>query len=116
MLCIRPMQKVMIALVAALLASPALADTLIHNANGIQVGADGKLQRFEAMLVGDDGKVVQTFTAVQNPHAPGAAKNILHRTNTFAQLDAENLGRDGSLAYGQVRLELFVFTTKVGDR
>ena len=29
------------------LAAPALADTLIDNANGIQVGADGKLQRFD---------------------------------------------------------------------
>ncbi len=58
------MQKVLIALLAALLPSPALADTLIHNANGIQVGADGKLQRFEALLVGDDGKVIRTFTKV----------------------------------------------------
>ena len=32
------MLKAVLALAAALLASPALADTLIHNANGIQVG------------------------------------------------------------------------------
>jgi hypothetical protein len=38
-----------------------MADTLVHNANGIQVGADGRLQRFAALLVGDDGKVVRTF-------------------------------------------------------
>jgi hypothetical protein len=68
------MLKAVLALAAALLASPALADTLIHNANGIQVGADGKLQRFEALLIGDNGKVVQTFTKVQNPHAPSAAR------------------------------------------
>ena len=71
------MNRILIALVAALLASPATparADTLIHNANGIQVGADGKLQQFEALLIGDDGKVVRTFTAVQNPHAPNAVR------------------------------------------
>ena len=26
------------------------------------------------MLIGDDGKVIQTFTKVQNPHAPGAIR------------------------------------------
>ena len=64
----------------ALLASPApfssaaLANTLIHNANGIQVGPDGKLQRFESLLIDDNGRVIRTFTKVQNPHAPGARR------------------------------------------
>ncbi|HET9811615.1 MAG TPA: amidohydrolase [Sphingomicrobium sp.] len=47
------------ALIAAVLASPALADTLIDNANGMQVDAAGKLQHFTAILIGDDGKVVR---------------------------------------------------------
>jgi predicted amidohydrolase YtcJ len=51
------MQKTVFALVAALLASAAQADTLIDNINGIQVGADGKLQHFTAMLIDDQGKV-----------------------------------------------------------
>lgn len=45
---------------AALLAtasSPALADTLVDNANGVQVDAAGKLQRFTGLVIGDDGKV-----------------------------------------------------------
>ncbi|MCY7271473.1 MAG: amidohydrolase family protein [Sphingomonas bacterium] len=47
-----------IALAAALLvAAPALADTLIDNANGVQVDASGKLQRFTGLVIGDDGKV-----------------------------------------------------------
>ena len=46
------------ALLAALLAAaPASADTLISNVNGIQVGADGKIQRFRALTIADDGKV-----------------------------------------------------------
>ena len=55
------MKQLLVAALGALLASPALADTLIDNANGIQVGAEGTIQRFEALLVGDDGKVVRTF-------------------------------------------------------
>lgn len=60
------MKRPIFALLAALLSTSALADTLVYNANGIQVGADGQLQRFGALLVGDDGKVVRTF-------APGEA-------------------------------------------
>ncbi|WP_294172655.1 amidohydrolase [uncultured Sphingomonas sp.] len=52
-------------LAAALLASPALADTLVANANGVQVGADGKLQRFTGLLIGDDGKVKQVLRGEQ---------------------------------------------------
>ncbi|MBA2635947.1 MAG: amidohydrolase [Sphingomonas sp.] len=57
------MHKTLLAVAAALLSTSAMADTLVHNANGIQGGADGKLQRFGALLVGDDGKVMRTFTA-----------------------------------------------------
>ncbi|MEO7787580.1 MAG: amidohydrolase, partial [Sphingomicrobium sp.] len=48
---------------AALLPSPLLADTLIDNVNGLQVDAKGGLQRFGAVLVGDDGKVVRLLGA-----------------------------------------------------
>ncbi|HEX8841542.1 MAG TPA: amidohydrolase family protein [Sphingomicrobium sp.] len=50
------MRKSLIAL-AALLASPATAEILISNVNGIQVGADGKLQHFGALLIDDNGRV-----------------------------------------------------------
>ena len=49
---------------AALLASssaPALADTLVSNVNGMQVGADGKVQHFRALVFTDDGKVRMTI-------------------------------------------------------
>ncbi len=57
--------RIVLLLAATLLASPALADTLIANANGIQVGADGKLQRFTGLLVGDDGKVKRVLRGEQ---------------------------------------------------
>src|SRR6476469_8519786 len=55
------MHKHLIALIAALSASAASADTLISNINGIQATADGKIQHFKALVVGDDGKVRQVL-------------------------------------------------------
>jgi hypothetical protein len=57
------MKTPLIALVAALLASPAFADTVIDHANGIQVDASGKLQRFAAVVIGEDGKVKRLLRA-----------------------------------------------------
>jgi predicted amidohydrolase YtcJ len=51
------MRKTLLALTALLASSSALADTLVTNANGIQVDASGKLERFTGILIGDDGKV-----------------------------------------------------------
>jgi len=51
------MRKTALALIAALLASPAWSETLISNVNGIQVGPDGQLQRFGALLIDDHGRV-----------------------------------------------------------
>jgi predicted amidohydrolase YtcJ len=44
-------------LLAALVSSPALADTLVTNVSGIQVGSNGELQRFRALTIDADGKV-----------------------------------------------------------
>jgi predicted amidohydrolase YtcJ len=82
------MHRTLIALLAALLSAPAAAETLIHNANGIQVGADGKLQRFEALLIGDDGKVVRTFTKVQSPAHSGPRIDAQGRTLLPGLIDA----------------------------
>src|SRR3954449_2317163 len=51
------MIKPLLALAAALLATSASADTLISNVNGIQVDANGKLEHFTGILIGNDGKV-----------------------------------------------------------
>ena len=106
------MHRLLFALLLALPASPAIADTLIHNANGIQVGRDGKLQRFEAVLIGDDGKVVQTFTKVQNPHAPNAVRiDARGRTLLPGLIDAHGHvidapGGDMGLGLLMLRLDL----------
>jgi predicted amidohydrolase YtcJ len=54
-------RKAFAALAAALLASPAWSTTVINHVNGIQVGADGKLQHFSGLVIGDDGKVKQVI-------------------------------------------------------
>ena len=64
------MRKALLAAVAVLLSSPAFADTLIDNARGIQVGPDGRLQRFRALVVNDKGKVVQVLRDGQTAVMP----------------------------------------------
>ncbi|MDP9423146.1 MAG: amidohydrolase family protein [Pseudomonadota bacterium] len=51
------MRKTLLALAALLASSSALANTLVTNANGIQVDATGRLERFTGILIGEDGKV-----------------------------------------------------------
>ena len=60
------MRKTFIALAVALLASPAWSNTLIDHVNGIQVGPDGKLQHFDRLLIGGDGKVIRTLTGLDD--------------------------------------------------
>ncbi len=95
----------------ALLASPALANTLIHNANGIQVGPDGKLQRFESLLIDDEGKVIQTFTKVQNPAHNGPRIDAQGRTLLPGLIDAhghliDSPGADMGLGLLLIQLDL----------
>jgi len=50
-------------LAAALIATPASADTLIDHVNGLQVDAKGRLQHFTGLWIGNDGKVVRLLGA-----------------------------------------------------
>ncbi len=47
-----------VAALALLAATPALADTLIDNVNGVTVDATGGLVHFNGLVIGKDGKVV----------------------------------------------------------
>ncbi|HKP34901.1 MAG TPA: amidohydrolase [Sphingomicrobium sp.] len=55
------MTRAFLALTAALLSSAASADTLISNVNGIQSTADGRIEHFGSLLIGDDGRVKQVM-------------------------------------------------------
>ncbi len=99
------MHKTLMALAAALLSTSAMADTLVHNANGIQVGADGQLQRFGALLVGDDGKVVRTFAVAEAlPARVTQRVDAGGRTLLPGLIDAH--GHFFGLGYGALSLDL----------
>jgi len=51
------MARLCLAALAALLATPAYADTLVDNVQGQTIGADGHVERFKAMLFDDSGVV-----------------------------------------------------------
>ena len=48
-------------LAAALVAAPASGNTLIDNVNGIHIDYDGKIERFDRVLIDDDGKVISVM-------------------------------------------------------
>jgi predicted amidohydrolase YtcJ len=55
-------RKLIAGLAALLLAAqPAFASVLVDNVNGYTIGAEGRLIRFGAMLVGDDGRVERLY-------------------------------------------------------
>jgi predicted amidohydrolase YtcJ len=54
-------RRMLAALAIALLPTPALAATLVENARGIQITADGKIDRFTGLVINDQGKVVQVL-------------------------------------------------------
>jgi predicted amidohydrolase YtcJ len=83
---------------AALLASPAFADTLVTNANGLQVDAAGHLQHFSGLLIGDDGKVVRLLRPGEALPRAAATVDAHGRTLMPGFIDAHGhvmeLGRD----------------------
>src|ERR687890_411966 len=100
------MFKAPFALSIALFASAASADTLIDNVHGIQVGADGKLQRFRALTIGEDGKVRQLL---QNPELIRLANITSHvdgggRTLLPGLIDAHGHGM--SLGLSAIQLDV----------
>ncbi|TMJ17142.1 MAG: amidohydrolase [Alphaproteobacteria bacterium] len=54
-------KKLLAAMAALFCVQAASADVLVDNVNGYSIGADGKVVRFAAMLVGDDGRVQRLY-------------------------------------------------------
>ena len=56
------MKKTLVAaLLATTVAVPAQADVLVDNVTGITMDAEGKVKRFEALVIDDDGKVAKVI-------------------------------------------------------
>jgi predicted amidohydrolase YtcJ len=64
------MRKTLFALAALLFSSSAAADTLISNVNGIQVGPDGRLQRFGGLIIDDTGRVERLIQSTEEINRP----------------------------------------------
>jgi predicted amidohydrolase YtcJ len=64
------MRKTLLALAALLTSSSAFADTIIYNVNGIQVGPDGRLQRFGGIVIDDQGKVEELIQRSEDLKRP----------------------------------------------
>ncbi|WP_284124626.1 amidohydrolase [Parerythrobacter aestuarii] len=54
-------RKIVAALAALSLATPALADSLVYNVEGIRIDEEGQVDRFAAMLISDDGRILQVL-------------------------------------------------------
>ena len=107
------MNKPLLALAAALLATPAHADTLVSNVNGIQVGPDGKLQRFGSFLIGDDGRVKQVM-ANRSPRMSRFDEMINGEGRTVLPGLIDAHGHVMGLGLGAIQLDL-TGTTSLAD-
>ena len=54
-------RRTLLACAAALLATPAVADQLIENVDGVRIDEDGKIDRFTALLIDDGGRVMAVY-------------------------------------------------------
>ncbi|MEP7349171.1 MAG: amidohydrolase family protein [Sphingorhabdus sp.] len=59
--------KKLFAIALLALATPAFADGLVENVNGVTLDKDGKVIRFSGLLVSRDGKVTQLLTSKDKP-------------------------------------------------
>jgi predicted amidohydrolase YtcJ len=98
------MRKTFLALAAALLASPALADTLIDNANGVQVDQASRIQHFTGLLIGDDGKIVKILHIGDKRPKAQTIVDAGGRTLLPGMIDAH--GHVMDLGFGALRLNL----------
>ncbi len=77
------------ALAAFILATPAHADTLVDNVNGITLDKDGKLVRFTGLVIGSDGKVKQLLDRKdKRPERPDFKEDGKGRTMIPGLIDA----------------------------
>ena len=108
-----------LALAGALIATPVTADTLITNANGIQVDPSGHLEHFSGLLIGDDGKVIRLLhlgetakaATVVDEHGqtllPGFIDAHGHVTDLGFEALGLNLTGTSSIAELQQRLRVY---------
>jgi predicted amidohydrolase YtcJ len=100
------MRTPFIALIAALSASAASADTLISNVNGVQTTADGKLQHFKALVVTDDGKVRRVLEHPELVRLAGITSTMDGQGRTLLPGLIDAHGHVTDLGFAALRLDV----------
>ena len=98
------MFKSFLALSAALLASPATADTLIDHANGIEADAHNQVQHFSGLLIANDGKVLRVLH--DGEPRPNAAIRIDAKGRTLLPGMIDAHGHVTDLGFAALHLDL----------
>ncbi|MGZ8349585.1 MAG: amidohydrolase family protein [Allosphingosinicella sp.] len=99
------MKRILLLLLALLVAAPALADALVDNVNGYTLREDGKLFRFNGMVLDDDGRVKQLLTRRdRRPERPRYLLNGRGRTLIPGLIDAH--GHVMGLGFNAIQLDL----------
>jgi predicted amidohydrolase YtcJ len=106
------MKHPLLLLAALAFPAPAMADTLIDNANGIQIDKAGHIEHFTGLLIGDDGKVVKLLA--QSEARPAGATRIDAGGKTMLPGLIDAHGHIMSLGFGALQLDL-TGTTSVAD-
>ncbi len=114
--------RVAAALAACVLAaSPAAADTLVDNINGISVSRDGTVTQFGGMIIRDDGVIRQILKRGEQPltpyqyHFDGQGKTVvpgmidahLHLMDVGFQALTLDLSETASLAEAQAKIAAY---------
>ena len=100
------MKTHLIALAALFASTSALADTLISNVNGIQIGADGQVQHFGGMIVGEDGRVVGVLPVDEESQPAGITRRIDMGGRTLLPGLIDAHGHVMGLGFGALQLDL----------
>ena len=98
------LRKLLAALAALCIAPAAMADVLVDNVNGYTLTREGKLVRFNAMLVGDDGRVARLYD--RNDKKPRARFRFDGRGRTLIPGLIDAHGHVMSLGMNAMRLDL----------
>ena len=96
--------RLLIATAILAAAASAHADTLFVNANGVQSDSQGKLERFEGLLVGDDGKVEALIRKGEKRPAARLVVDLDGKTLMPGLMDAH--GHIMGLGFAVIQLDL----------
>jgi predicted amidohydrolase YtcJ len=97
--------RLLVAFAALIASTPALADLLVDNVNGYTLRSDGRLHRFNGLVVGDDGRVRQLLQ--RGDRRPDRTRYRLDgrgRTLLPGLIDAH--GHVMGLGFGALQLDL----------